>query len=200
MIEQSKLWNHHGNQVGHNYDRYADQQRGVDQRGENLLTCPSADPLIGDVIVQNTRQISALFSRQDGRRIDFGKYTGFGDGLGKRFAFPDAVSNLADDRTEFGRGGAVGEKIQRFQDRQTRFDEGVELLVENEEFRSANLASASLANQAGQTAAAGFHRIDVQSPVHELLARFFQGTRGLNVRKDTPFGIRHAAEELTHSL
>ena len=47
-------------------------------------------------------------------------------------------------------------------------------------------------DQIGQAATTGFHGIDIQSPIHEFLARFFERTRGFDVRKDTPIGIRDA--------
>ena len=160
-VKQTKLWNHRGNQIGHDNGRNAEQQNGIDQRRENLFAHARAHSLIGNVVVQDTRQISALFARQDSRRVNFRKYTGFSDSLGKRLALPDPVPDLGDDRTEFGRCGSAGEKIQRFQDWQTCFDQRVELLIENEEFRTANLASTLLADQPGEAAATGFHRIDV---------------------------------------
>ena len=63
-----------------------------------------------------------------------------------------------------------------------------------------NLARAAGSEDPGESAAAGLHRIHIEAAVGELLARLFHGSSGLDVRKDTPLGIRDPADKFTHTL
>ena len=89
-------------------------------------------------------------------------------------------------------------KSRARKNRQARFDQGIELLVEDEEIGAADSALPA-STQSGENAAARGYRIDIQAAVHQLLARLRQGAGGLDMRKDAPVSVRDSTNKLPHS-
>src|SRR4029077_15001362 len=59
--QQREFWYYDGNQIGDNQSCGSDQDRRVDKCRQNLFLNSGTDPLIGDVLIQNPGEISALF-------------------------------------------------------------------------------------------------------------------------------------------
>ena len=142
-IEDSEFGDDEGDEVGDDDGRDGDQENGIDERGENFFLNARAYFLIGDVVLENAGEVAAFFASENGGGVNFRKDAGFGDGFGKGFAFADTVADFGENGAKFGRGGAVGEKIQSAEDRKAGFDERVELLIEDEEIGAADLALAA---------------------------------------------------------
>src|SRR5207237_7239736 len=87
----------------------------------------------------------------------------FGDGL----PFPDVIPDLLNDRAEPGRTCPGRKKIERPQDGQTRFDQCVELLIQNQEIRTAYLSPGSAAKQTTDPPATRFHGVNKQTRSEE---------------------------------
>jgi len=116
--------------------------------------------LVVDVVLEDAGEVAALFASENGGGVDLGKNAGFGDGFGKGFAFADAVADFGEDRAKFGRGGAVGEKIESAKNGQAGFDERVELLIENEKVGTADLAFTAAPGEGAEEGAARVNGID----------------------------------------
>ena len=56
----------------------------------------------------------------------------------------------------------------------------------------------ALLAHSGQQPASRLYRVHIQTPVHQLLACFRQGTGSLDVRENSPVSIRNAADKLPH--
>jgi len=110
------------------------------------------------------------------------------------------IPDLLNDRAKPGRTCPGRKKIERPQDGQTRFDQRIELLIQNKEIRTAYLSPGSAAKQTTDPPAARFNGVNKQTPFRELLAGFVKSVRSLDVREDTPVGIGHATNKFTHTL
>src|SRR5262249_20793003 len=152
-----------------------------------------------DVIIENAGKIAALFARQDCRGINLRKNARFIDGFRKRLPFANAVTNLGYDGPKPCGTCALGEQVEGAQDRDTCLDQRVELLVQDEEIRPADLLAALPIEKAADQAVPRFDGIHVQATVRQLLAGFRHGSGGFDVRENAPVRIRNAADEFAHT-
>jgi hypothetical protein len=159
-IENGELGDYETDEIGDDDGGDGDQENGIDERGENFFLNAGAHFLVGDVVLENAGEVAAFFTGENGGGVDLGKNASFGDGFGKGFAFADAVADFGEDGAKFGRGGAVGEKIESAEDRKTGFDERVELLIEDEEIGAADLAFAAAFGECAEEGAARVNGID----------------------------------------
>src|SRR4029077_9745223 len=102
LIEQGELGNDRGHQIGNNGGGHDNQEGRIHESGDDLFADAGGHFLVGDVIFENTGEVSALFSGQYRRGIHFGEHASFGDGLGEGLALADAVANLGNHGTELG--------------------------------------------------------------------------------------------------
>ncbi len=95
------------------------------------------------------------------------------------------------------RRGAFGQQVQRAQNRQAGFDQGIELLVENQEIVQVQLAGTRPAKLRKNVDVA-LDRKDVQSAVGELLANLSLRLRRLQMLEDAAVRVPDFADVLGH--
>ena len=93
----------------------------------------SADAQIRNVLLENAGQVAAAFARGDGSDVDRREGALRGERFGEQCAFAYSLADVLQNRTQARSGSAFGEQIERFQDGQAGFYEGVELLIEDQE-------------------------------------------------------------------
>src|SRR6202044_2879337 len=95
---------------------------------------------VGDILVDDARKISAALTCGNGGDI-YGRERALSrQRFGEQRAIPDALPNVLQYRPQARRGGALGEELERLQNRKACFDQSAELLVEDQKIGRTNLA------------------------------------------------------------
>ena len=118
-----------------------DQQRGIDQRRNQLLAKADGQALKGNIAAKHFLEVAALLTRQQRGGVDLGK-DGLGlEGFRQQFAAAHAVAHVLQYGTEEEIALALNEEFQRLDDGQAGMNQGNELLVEDDELLLLDLAT-----------------------------------------------------------
>ena len=118
----------------------------------------------------------------------------------KQRALANTLADIRECRAEPGRRGAFGQQVESLQNRQTGLDQGVELLVENQEIGWPYLAGGTRGSNLREKPEMAADVEDVQSAVRELLAGLIRRLGRLDLLENPAGGIANFADKFSHQF
>src|SRR5581483_230957 len=182
----------------HQSDDQQNQQARIHQRQQQLLAYRERQLLISDEAVQHFTQRAALLTCQHRRNVNRREHTLPRKGVRQKRPVLDLFAYRFDVRRELGIGQALGQKIERFQDRQTSADQRHKLLVEDQELLEVDLFAAAASDRYAGDLPPRFDRINQESLLREPVAQLFFRSSFGHLLVDFPARISVFEDKLSH--
>ncbi len=112
MIQVGELRHHEGNQERQHHEQHEDQQRGIHQRGYQLLAKTHRQALKRYVASHHLLEVAALLAGQQRGRVDLGKHLLGGEGFRQQLPPAQAVAHILQNRTEEGIALPLNQQFQ----------------------------------------------------------------------------------------
>ena len=198
-VEGGEGGHHVSHQKHHQPDHQHQQNAGINQRDDDLLTNRQSQLLVGDVTIQYFRQAAAFFAGHDRRDVDLGEDPLLRGRLRRAACRLYFVPNAADVRPQLDVGQAVGQQIQPFQNRQAGPDQGDELLIEDQEALHVELLRPETTG-GGRNARSCLYGINQKTLLRVPVAELFFGTAGHHLLMDLAADIGILEHKIGHGL
>ena len=176
---------------------HGDQQRGINQRHEQLLAERHRQPLEADVAGQHFVDVAALLARHQRRGVNLGNDPLRRERIGKQFSAFDPLAHVLQNLLQLRVLLPLDQQFERIQDGQPGPDQRQELLVEHQKRALLQLPPAAQRNSDGQHSL-GLDPVDQIALLREAVAHLGFRVALLDVLLDPPAIVRDFYYKFRH--